>query len=49
MFIYQTAFESNDYNLASAAAVILFVIVLAVTVVNFRGLLRQEFAHRQEG
>ena len=46
MYIYQTAFESSDYNLASAAAVILFLIVLTVTLVNFRGLLRQEFANR---
>lgn len=46
MFIYQTAFESSDYNLASAAAVIFFVIVLIVTIFNFRGLLQQEFSQR---
>lgn len=46
MFMYQTAFESNDFNLASAVAVILFVIVLALTLVNFRTLLRQEFSAR---
>jgi len=46
MFIYQTAFEGSDYNLASAAAVIFFVIVLIVTVFNFRGLLQQEFSQR---
>jgi ABC-type sugar transport system permease subunit len=46
MFIYQTAFEGNDYNLASAASVILFLIVLGVTLINFRNLLKQEFADR---
>ncbi len=46
MFIYQTAFEGNDYNLASAASVILFLIVLGVTLINFRALLKQEFANR---
>lgn len=46
MFIYQTAFEGNDYNLASAASVILFLIVLGVTLINFRNLLKQEFANR---
>lgn len=46
MFIYQTAFEGSDYNLASAAAVIFFLIVLIVTVFNFRGLLQQEFSQR---
>lgn len=46
MFIYQTAFEGSDYNLASAAAVILFLIVLAITLINFRGLLQQEFSAR---
>ena len=46
MFIYQTAFESNDFNLASAAAVILFLIVLGLTLINFRTFLQQEFSHR---
>jgi multiple sugar transport system permease protein len=46
MFIYQTAFESSDYNLASAAAVIFFMLVLVITVFNFRGLLQREFAQR---
>ena len=46
MFIYQTAFESSDLNLASAAAVILFAIVLALTLVNFRVFLRREFGQR---
>jgi ABC-type sugar transport system permease subunit len=46
MFMYQTAFEGNDFNLASAVAVILFVIVLALTLVNFRALLQREFSAR---
>jgi len=44
MYVYQTAFESNDFNLASAAAVILFVAVLVLTVVNFRSFLGREFS-----
>jgi len=43
MYLYQTAFESNDFNLASAIAVILFLIMLSVTVFNFRALLSREF------
>jgi ABC-type sugar transport system permease subunit len=42
--MYQSAFESNDFNLASAAAVILFVVVLALTLINFRSFLQREFA-----
>lgn len=44
MFMYQSAFESNDFNLASASAVIMFVIVLALTLINFRSFLQREFA-----
>jgi ABC-type sugar transport system permease subunit len=44
MYVYQTAFESNDFNLASAAAVILFVVVLILTLVNFRSSLQREFS-----
>jgi ABC-type sugar transport system permease subunit len=44
MYIYQTAFESSDFNLASAAAVILFAIVLALTLINFRSFLQREFS-----
>jgi ABC-type sugar transport system permease subunit len=46
MYVYQQAFESSDFNLASAAAVILFLILLSVTVFNFRALLRREFSER---
>ena len=46
MYIYQTAFESSDFNLASAAAVILFLIVLALTLINFRIFLHRDFAQR---
>jgi multiple sugar transport system permease protein len=46
MYIYQTAFESSDFNLASAAAVVLFAIMLALTLVNFRIFLGSEFAQR---
>ncbi len=46
MYIFQVAFEGNDFNLASAAAVILFLIVLALTLINFRGLLYQDFLQR---
>lgn len=46
MYVYQTAFESNDFNLASAAAVILFVIVLLLTMLNFGSFLQREFTQR---
>jgi ABC-type sugar transport system permease subunit len=48
MYLYQTAFESNDFNLASAIAVILFLIMLSVTIFNFRALLQREFRGGQE-
>jgi ABC-type sugar transport system permease subunit len=44
LYMYQTAFESNDFNLASASGVILFVVVLALTLVNFRSFLQREFS-----
>jgi multiple sugar transport system permease protein len=44
MYMYQTAFESNDFNLASATGVILFVVVLILTLVNFRSFLQREFS-----
>ena len=43
MFMFQSGFESNDYSLAAATAVVFFVIVLAITLVAFRGFLRNEF------
>ncbi len=46
MYLYQTAFESTDFNLASAIAVVLFVIMLSVTIFNFRALLQREFSRR---
>jgi multiple sugar transport system permease protein len=45
MYMYQTAFEGNDFNLASAIAVVMFVIVLVLTLVNFRVFLRRDFAN----
>jgi ABC-type sugar transport system permease subunit len=44
MYMYQTAFEGSDFNLSSAVAVVLFVIVLLLTLVNFRLFLRRDFA-----
>jgi ABC-type sugar transport system permease subunit len=46
MYVYQTAFESSDFNLASAAAVILFIVVLLLTLINFRSFLQREFTQR---
>jgi len=45
MYMYQTAFEGSDFNLASAIAVVMFVIVLVLTLVNFRLFLRRDFAN----
>ena len=44
LYMYQTAFESNDFNLASASGVILFVVVLILTLFNFRSFLQREFS-----
>lgn len=44
MFIYQTAFENTNFNRASAASVIFFVVVLVLTLINFRTFLKHEFA-----
>ena len=44
MFMFQTGFESNDVYLAAATAVVFFFIVLAVSIIAFRGLLAREFA-----
>jgi multiple sugar transport system permease protein len=46
MYIYQTAFESSDFNLASAATVILFFVTLLVTLFNFRATLSKEFSQK---
>lgn len=43
MFMFQAGFESNDYSLAAATAVVFFVMVLAITLFAFRGFLRNEF------
>lgn len=43
VYMYQIGFISNDFNLASAAAVVLFLIVLTLTLFNFRAFLHQEF------
>ncbi|HWA19609.1 MAG TPA: sugar ABC transporter permease [Devosia sp.] len=43
MFMFQQGFESNDYSLAAATAVVFFVIVLIITLFAFRGFLRSEF------
>lgn len=43
MFMFQAGFESNDYALAAATAVVFFLIVLIVTLIAFWGFLRNEF------
>jgi multiple sugar transport system permease protein len=43
MFMFQTGFESSDFSMAAACAVIFFLLVLAVTAVSFLGFLRREF------
>jgi ABC-type sugar transport system permease subunit len=42
MFMYRTAFEGNNLNLASAVAVIFFMIVLLITAVNYGLFLRRD-------
>jgi len=42
MFMYRTAFESNNLNLASAVAVVFFMIVLLITAVNYGLFLRRD-------
>ena len=42
MYMYQTAFESSNINLASAVAVIFFLIVLVITAVNYGLFLRRD-------
>ena len=43
MFMYQQGFESQDFSLAAATAVIFFLIVLLITSIAFWGFLRREF------
>lgn len=42
MFMYRTAFENSNINLASAVAVIFFLIVLVITAVNYGLFLRRD-------
>jgi ABC-type sugar transport system permease subunit len=42
MFMYRTAFESSNINLASAVAVVFFMIVLVITAVNYGLFLRRD-------
>ncbi len=44
MFMYQTAFEEGDLNLASGVAVIFFMIVLVITAVNYGLFIRRDTA-----
>lgn len=43
MFMFQAGFESSDFSLSAASAVVFFLIVLAVTAIAFWGFLRREF------
>lgn len=47
MYMYQSGFEGGDLNLASAVAVVFFVIVLGITLIGFRALLSREFGLRR--
>ena len=42
MYMYRTAFESSNINLASAVAVVFFLIVLVITAVNYGLFLRRD-------
>ena len=44
MYIFQQGFVGSDFSLAAAAAVVFFLIVLAVTLFAFWGFLRREFS-----
>lgn len=46
LYMFQVGFSNNEFNLASAVAVTLFLIVLGATLVNFRTFLQKEFAGR---
>ena len=43
MYMFQQGFESSDFSLSAATAVIFFVIVLAITGIAFWSFLRREF------
>ena len=43
MFMYQQGFESQDFSLSAATAVVFFLIVLLITGAAFWGFLRREF------
>jgi ABC-type sugar transport system permease subunit len=43
MFMFQQGFESMDFSLSAATAVVFFVIVLLITGIAFWGFLRREF------
>lgn len=47
MLMYQTGFESGDVYYAAAIAVVFTIIVLAVTVASFVGLLGKEFSEKR--
>jgi len=47
MLMYQTGFESGDVYYAAAIAVVFTLIVLAVTVASFIGLLGKEFSEKR--
>lgn len=46
LYMYQAGFSNSDFNLASAVAVTLFLIMLGATLINFRAFLQKEFAGR---
>jgi ABC-type sugar transport system permease subunit len=46
VYMFQTGFDAFDFNYASTIAVAIFLLVLAVTIFNFRRLLHQEFVER---
>ena len=43
MFMFQQGFESMDFSLSAATAVVFFLIVLLITGIAFWGFLRREF------
>lgn len=43
MYMFQQGFESSDFSLSAATAVVFFVIVLVISAISFWGFLRREF------